>query len=176
MILDNILRHPAPAGPFSAAPRETPDATDAPVYWPGALTAGVVGAIAALTLQLLVMPFALGTTLYAPLQMIAATVLGSDVMATTGVFDGGVLLAALLVQLALSIGYAFGLAWLVHCRQTVMAVGIGALAGVVLYGIHLYAATALWPWFAELRGLPMLSIHLVFGMLVAWSYRSIEEC
>jgi hypothetical protein len=174
MSFAEVLRHPAALLTPGASSPERGDLD--PVYLPGALTAGVVGAIAALTLQLLVMPFVLGTTLYAPLQMIAATVLGSDVMTTSGVFDGGVLVAALLVQLALSVGYAFGLAWLVRCRPTVTAVGIGALGGLVLYGLHLYAASALFPWFAELRGLPMLVIHLAFGMLVAWSYRSIEEC
>lgn len=174
MSFADVLRHPTvllTGDPTVTAPRHLD-----PVYLPGALTAGVVGAIAALALQLLVMPFVLGTALYAPLQMSAATVLGTDVMATTGVFDGGVLLTALVVQLALSIGYAFGISWLVRCRQTAVAIALGALAGLTLYGLHLYAATALFPWFAELRGLPMLAIHLTFGMLVAWSYRSIEEC
>jgi hypothetical protein len=47
---------------------------------------------------------------------------------------------------------------------------IGAAFGVLLYLINFHGATALVPWFAELRGWANLVAHLVFGMTAAILY------
>ncbi|MNF08860.1 hypothetical protein D3C80_2093830 [compost metagenome] len=47
---------------------------------------------------------------------------------------------------------------------TPVALVAGGLYGVLLYGLNLYAFTALYPWFTQVRGWDTLLTHVFFGM------------
>ncbi|MCA7952824.1 sodium:proline symporter [Burkholderia seminalis] len=103
-------------------------------------------------------------------RLTAAIVTGRGVLGSSGGFDPLVMGVATLVHAALSLVYAAVLARLVHGlsrRATLLA---GGAFGLVLYGVNLYAFTAIFPWFIPVRGAITLIAHLVFGITAAAVY------
>lgn len=103
-------------------------------------------------------------------RLTAAIVTGRCVLGSSGGFDPLVMGVATLVHAALSLVYAAVLARLVHGlsrRATLLA---GGAFGLVLYGVNLYAFTAIFPWFIPVRGAITLIAHLVFGITAAAVY------
>jgi hypothetical protein len=86
-------------------------------------------------------------------------------------FDLGIVIAAALIHLTLSVVYGLLLAPLLGRAGFVGAAFIGAVFGLFLYFVNLYGIASLWfPWFAALRtGLTVFS-HLVFGAVLGVSY------
>nr|WP_322089533.1 sodium:proline symporter [Burkholderia sp. BCC1999] len=104
-------------------------------------------------------------------RLTAAIVMGRSVLGSPGGFDPLVMGVATLVHAALSLAYAAVLARLVHewsLRATLLA---GGAFGLILYGVNLYAFTAIFPWFIPVRGAITLVAHLVFGVTAAAVYR-----
>ncbi|WP_069704934.1 sodium:proline symporter [Burkholderia seminalis] len=103
-------------------------------------------------------------------RLTAAIVMGRSVLGSSGGFDPLLMGVATLVHAALSLVYAAVLARLAHglsLRATPLA---GGAFGLVLYGVNLYAFTAIFPWFIPVRGAITLIAHLVFGVTAAAVY------
>ncbi|KZE35165.1 hypothetical protein [Crenobacter luteus] len=145
--------------------------------WRAAALAGLAGGVVFLVLAML-MASLTGAGLWSPTHHIAAIVMGPGALAAPAAFDFGVALAALAVHFALAVamGLLLGLVMApFHFDSSWgMASLVGAVFGLAVYLVNFYGMTALYPWFAELRGWPMLIAHLAFGVVTADAYRQME--
>ncbi len=131
--------------------------------------AGVVAAAASLVVLLLLAPV-MGVNAMEPLYMIAAVVLGGEILAAAPVFNIGVVAAAVGVHLVLSLVYAFVLSAIIHNQSKAVGIGIGLGFGLMLYILNLYFFTALFPWFVDGRNWVGVLAHIVWGVSVGWVY------
>jgi len=140
-------------------------------HWRSALWSGVIGGVAFLVLELLLVGLFTPNPIWAPVRMIGAIVMGSGVVPPPATYDGGVLVAALAVHGILSVIYAYALSYLIYHVQKSTAIWIGLGFGLALYLINFFIFTAAFPWFAEARNWITILAHLVFGGASAWSYK-----
>ena len=146
--------------------------------WPASVLGGCVAGAVFLVIELFAMGVA-GQSLWSPLRMIAAIVMGRDVLEQPAAFAAGVMLVALLVHFALSILFAVFLSVIMAPFSLDSSVGmaslVGAAFGVLLYVINFYGMTQWFPWFADARGWVSFLNHIVFGLVAADTYLSLES-
>ncbi|MCA8277399.1 sodium:proline symporter [Burkholderia sp. AU30280] len=104
-------------------------------------------------------------------RLTAAIVMGRGVLGASAGFDPRVMAAATLVHIVLSLAYAAVLAKVIRNLSLAAALFAGGAFGLILYGVNLYAFTAIFPWFIPVRGAITLVAHLVFGITGAVVYR-----
>lgn len=111
-------------------------------------------------------------------RMVAALMMGTDVLDASG-YSPGVVAAALLVHYLLGTAFGVVLAAIIAPfkldSSTAMALSAGALFGVLLYAFDFLVLAAAFPWFAPLRGWSTLAAHVVFGMTAAFIYLKLER-
>jgi hypothetical protein len=78
---------------------------------------------------------------------------------------GRLLLAAVPVHLALSFGWAWGIAFVAPRGREVP---FAAAAGLVIAGLDLSVIGRRFPRIRSLRSLPQVADHLAFGLVVGW--------
>ena len=145
--------------------------------WRVTIWAGVIAGTLATMIQVLlwlVFTDDFSAILYRDARLTAAMVLGGSVLPPPATFDVGIMLAATLVHFALSIVYAALLAPLTVRLGDVLALLAGAVFGVALYIVNLYGFTAIFSWFAQVRGWIALIAHGVFGVTVISVYRCLN--
>ena len=106
-------------------------------------------------------------------RLTAALVLGRPALSPSAGVDIRALTAAAVVHFSLSIIYAALLLPVTKRLPPTAAMLAGALFGALLYLLNLYALTAIFPWFAEARGVIRFAAHIVFGLSVMSTYRLI---
>ena len=142
--------------------------------WKAAIWAGVIAGAAFLMLEMILVT-AGGGSPWGPPRMMAAIVLGRGVLPPPATFDFAILMAAMTVHFVLSIGLGILFAF-VASRMTIgPAILAGAIFGVAVYIVNFYGFTVLFPWFAMARNLTSIFAHAVFGVVLAWSYKLIEQ-
>lgn len=139
-----------------------------------ALWAGLIGGTVFLLSELLMVPALGGGSLYGPLRMMAAIVLGSSVLAAD-TFNIGVLGTALVVHYFLSLFYGLIFAVCVNRLQTGGVIITGLVGGFLLYLVNFYGFTALFPWFAAARNGITIFNHLIFGLTTVLFYIAIRR-
>lgn len=143
--------------------------------WPAAVIGGCVAGAVFLIIELFAMRV-VGRSLWAPLRMTAAIVMGRDALHAAPFAPGVVV--ALVTHFALSILFAVILAAIMAPFSLDASVGLAALVGVVfgvlLYVINLHGMTYLFPWFADARGWPTFLNHVLFGLVAADIYLALE--
>lgn len=111
-------------------------------------------------------------------RMIAALLIDTDVLDTSGA-TAGVVAAALLVHYFLGAAFGVVLAGIIAPfkldSSVAMALTAGAVFGVLLYAFNFLVLVAIFPWFAALRGWPTLIAHLIFGMVAAFTYLKLKQ-
>ena len=139
----------------------------------GAL-AGLIAGVVFMMLEMAMVWLFQGESPWAPPRMIAAMVLGKDVLpqpGTPATFDLAILMAAMVVHLALAVVYGLSGAALASRLGLAEATGLGAACGLAIYLINFYPiAATIFPWFAMARGWISAFAHIVFGALVGASY------
>lgn len=113
----------------------------------------------------------LAQTFFRDVQLTAALLMGSGILAHPPTPQWKTLLVASLIHFALSVAYALILAQLLKYMRETPALVTGALYGVLIYGVNLYGMTLLFPWFAVSRDWVTLVAHVVFGVALAGGYR-----
>jgi uncharacterized protein YhhL (DUF1145 family) len=143
--------------------------------------AAVAGFGAGGVLMLLEIGFVMATGNTNPWQttrMVAALMMGPEVLDASG-YSAGIVAAALLVHYLLGTAFGVVLAALIAPfrldSSTAMALAAGALFGLLLYAFNFLVLASTFPWFAPLRGWPTLVAHLVFGMTAAFTYLKLER-
>jgi hypothetical protein len=118
-------------------------------------------------------------SLWAPTQMIAAIVLGSDVVQSPATFHLGVVVTALAVHFVLAVMFAAILSVIMAPFSLDSSAGVASLVGAVfglgVYLINFYGMTIAFPWFAEGRGWLTLIAHIIFGVVAADMYMALER-
>jgi len=146
--------------------------------WRAAAMAGLAAGVIFVVLES-VLTLAMGGSLWAPLRMTAAIVMGQGVTAQAATFGGGVVLVGLVVHFVLSIVFTLILAAIMAPFNLDSSVGMTTLAGLVfglaVYLIDFYGFARLFPWFIEARGALSLVTHLIFGLVAADIYLQIER-
>ncbi|WP_175720873.1 sodium:proline symporter [Burkholderia anthina] len=105
-------------------------------------------------------------------RLTAAIAMGRRALGSSTGFDPVVMGVATLVHAALSLVYAAVLAKAIRGLSPGPALVAGGVFGLVLYGVNLYGFTAIFPWFAQVRGGITLIAHLVFGITAAAVHRA----
>ena len=145
---------------------------NAPFHWKAAVWAGLIAGAVFLVLEMVLVPLALGESMWGPPRMMAAIVMGERVLPPPATFDPLILLVAMAVHFPLSVLFAIPAAWIV--QRMGPGVGatllLGALWGLALYAINFYAMTAFFPWFAMARNWVSIVGHAVFGFVATWAY------
>ncbi|MBD1396842.1 hypothetical protein H9Q13_06670 [Pontibacter sp. JH31] len=140
------------------------------INWKAAIWAGIIAALIFLMLEMIMVPLFLGGSPWAPPRMIAAIILGEGVLPPPATFDFGVLMAALVLHLVLSISYTLAIAFLINNMALGKALAVGAVIGLIIYFVNFYIMTSLFPWFAMARNWVSAVAHVSFGIAAAWAY------
>lgn len=139
-----------------------------PILW-----AAVGAAFGSTVIELLLWPIAGEDAFHNLLRdarLTAALVMGRSVLGASAGFDPTIMGVATLVHAALSLVYAAALARMVRNLSPGAALLAGGAFGCVLYGINLHVFTAVFPWFAAVRGAITLVAHVAFGVVAAGVY------
>jgi hypothetical protein len=140
------------------------------VGWSPRSAAGVAGLVAGVAYLGVQMGFStvlgLGGAL-ASLQRIAAILLGPDALAPDpGPTD---LAMGLLIHLPLSLLAGYFIGHMVRSRYALTAAAIGAVIGLVFYGLAFYViAPSAFPWFVDVRNAATGANHMMFGAITGY--------
>jgi uncharacterized membrane protein YagU involved in acid resistance len=140
-----------------------------------AIWSGLIAGLVFLVMEMVLVATVGGGSAWGPPRMIGAIVLGQDVLPPPATFDLGVVLVAMVVHFVLSVVLAFVFALITASREWSLAITLlaGAVFGLAVYFVNFYGFTALFPWFAMARTPITLISHVVFGVVLAWSYRAL---
>lgn len=145
------------------------------VDWGAALWAGLVSGLVFLVLNLLLIPYIPGMTASVFFRYTAAIIMGTGVLPPpTDTVTVSVLVAAVVVNFALAIVFAFLLAIITHQWGLVVGILVGAAFGFAVYLINLYAVMRLFPWFFLLQNSVFAITHVIFGAVAGAVYEMLE--
>ena len=146
--------------------------------WHAAAVSGFVGGAVLMVLELLWTTNDIGSSAWSTSHMIAAIVMGRDVLQSID-FNFTVVAVALVTHYVLGIVFGMVLAAIIapfHFDSSVgMALLVGMVFGVGLYLFNFYGMARLFPWFADVRGWATLMAHLIFGVTTAGMYWQLER-
>lgn len=144
-------------------------------YWKAATWSGLIAGGVMLVLEIILNSLIPGNSMWGPLQMMGSILLGKEVLPPVSP-DAGVFLAALAVHLPLSVLFSFIIGYLIRKVSLAAAILIGIVTGYLIYMVNFFGISALlFPWFADARSWVQAIIHLLFGVTVAWSFKSIYK-
>lgn len=142
-----------------------------------AVWAGVIAGLIFMMLEMILVAALNGDSPWAPPRMIAAIVMGKGVLPPPAPFDVLVMMVAMMVHFAMSImlGLIFG--WLISrgSMTLVKALIFGVVFGLIVYVIGFYLMTPIFPWFAMARGGISIFAHIMFGLVLGWSYYALAN-
>ncbi len=144
------------------------------IDWSTAVIAGLIAGLVFLMLEMLLMP-TLGSapSMWAPPRMIGAIGLGTDVLPPPATFDLTVVMVAMAIHFMTSILFAVVVAHLIRQMTVGTAVAVGIVAALLLYGFVFYIMTSgPWPWFVNGRNWINIVVHIIFGAIVGWWYKT----
>lgn len=144
--------------------------------WRAAVWAGLIAGAAFLILEMLMVMLFLGQSPWAPPRMIAAIMMGRDVLPPPASFDAGIVMVAMAIHFTLSIIYGLILGWGVHRLGSINILLIGAVFGLAIYFVdfHLIAPAA-FPWFTEAQNWVSVVGHVVYGLVLGASYAGLRR-
>lgn len=146
--------------------------------WTVAAVSGFVAGAVLMVLELLWSTIIMDGNLWQTSHMIAALTLGSDALQSSD-FNLTIVAAALATHYVLGIVLGLILAAIIvpfHLDSSIsMVLLTGAVFGVAVYLFNFYGMVYFFSWFAEMRGLPALLAHIVFGMAAASMYWKLEQ-
>jgi hypothetical protein len=142
--------------------------------WRAFVIAAAVGGVTALIAAIALSAAALGEPSLV-LRMTASLALGPDVIPVTAGKPAGILLIGLLIHLVLTFVYAFLVVLVVHRWGLVVGLVGGALVGLALYAINVYALSYIFPWIYPLRSWMLLLTHVILGAFVGVVYELLDK-
>lgn len=130
------------------------------------LGSGLVLLVAAMAIM-----FLIGQSPWEPVRMSAGILLGPEALSPVSPMDLGLFLTGLLVHFGLSVAYALAITAIVWRMPRTKAIAVGVSLGLFIYILNFYFLIALFPWFAEVRNIISLALHLAFGGLVGYLFK-----
>ncbi|TDX22140.1 hypothetical protein DFO67_13123 [Modicisalibacter xianhensis] len=141
----------------------------------GIVWSGLLAGIVFMMLEMLMVWAFLGNSPWGPPRMIAAIVMGRDVLPPPANFAIGIMMLAMAIHFMLSWVYALVYGWVFGGLKLGMALLAGAVFGLAIYLLNFYGFTAVWPWFANARTWISIFAHLMFGIVLAGSYQAVAN-
>ncbi len=131
---------------------------------------GLVAGLVFLIVEMILVPTVGGGSAFGPPRMMAAIVMGEGVLPPPATFDAPIFLVGMLVHFVLSIvlGVVFAALFARRAYSDTTLIGIGAAFGLVVYFIHFFGLTAIFPWFEMARNWITVFAHIVFGAVLGW--------
>jgi hypothetical protein len=138
-----------------------------------AFWSGIISGLVFLVVNMLLSLLLLGTP-WIFIRMVAALLLGQQVLPPPASFDPWIFIVAVGIHLFLSLLFTTILAMIIH--KWGLAVGIigGALFGLALYAINFYTFSFFFPWFYSLRSWIILLSHIFYGATAGGLYEALE--
>lgn len=144
--------------------------------WSAAAWAGIIGGIVFMMIEMLMVMLFLGQSPWGPPRMIAAMIMGREVLPPPADFDMGIMMAAMAVHFPLSIVHGLIAGWLVHRLNSASVLLIGAVFGLAVYFINFYLiAPAVFPWLTEAQNWVSLVSHLIYGLVLGAAYAGLRK-
>jgi len=142
--------------------------------WRAYFVAGLAAGLTTLLISLTLSAVVLGDPGLI-LRITASLVLGPEVIPVTEGSSPLILLTGLLLHFALSFTYALLIVLVIHRWGLVVGLIGGALIGLALYVIDIYAVSFFFPWIYPLRNWLLLLTHMILGGLVGVVYELLDE-
>lgn len=144
--------------------------------WSATIWSGVIAGIVFMMAEMLMVMIFMGQSPWGPPRMIAATVLGKDVLPPPATFSVGIMMTAMIVHFMLSIAFGLLLGWIVHRLSGTNALLIGGAFGLAIYFINFYLiAPAFFPWFTHAQNWVSVISHLIYGLVLGGTYAAMRE-
>lgn len=145
--------------------------------WKAAIWAGIIAGIVFMMLEMVLVATIGGGSPWGPPRMIAAMVLGKDVLPPPATFAFGPMMVAMMIHFMLSIILGVILGWAISRWRMGLAaaVGAGVVFGLLVYFISFHVMTGIFPWFAMARGGIAIFSHLMFGLVLGWVYYALAS-
>lgn len=145
--------------------------------WAAAAASGFVAGAILMVIELLWTTNLMGVTPWTISHMVAAILMGPDVLHSHE-FSISIVGVALIIHYVLGVVFGMILAAVMapfHLDSSPsLALVTGAVFGLLLYLLNFYGMARLYPWFMELRGWSTVIAHLIFGMAAAIMYWKLE--
>lgn len=147
------------------------------INWKASISAGVIAGLVFLMLEMALIMMLQGQSPWGPPRMMAAMVMGENVLPPPAAFDFGILMVAMMIHLTLSIALAAILGFTISRLRlcTLASISAGAVFGIAVYYINFYGFTAVFPWFAMARGSISIFSHAMFGAVAAGVYHAVSR-
>ena len=141
-----------------------------------AVKAGLIAGLVFMAVEMVLVWLAMGMNPFAPPQMIAAIVMGPDVL-PDAIPPGSnilVLLVGMLVHFALAVALAFVFKYLATALRLngTMLIVAGVVFGLIVYLVNFYGMSSFFPWFAMARNWISIAAHAIFGIVLAYALMS----
>lgn len=144
--------------------------------WSAAVWSGIIAGAVFMMMQMLLVMMVQGQSPWAPPRMIAAMVLGQDVLPPPADFELKIMMTAIMIRFPLSIMLGLFTGWVVHRMTTPRAVIAGGAIGLAVYVVNFYlVAPAVFPWFAQAQGWVSAMNHIIFGMVLGGTYAALRN-
>lgn len=144
--------------------------------WPATIWAGVIAGVVFVIAEMLMVMLFMGESPWGPPGMIAAILLGGDVLPPPTSFDIGILMAAMVIHFPLSVAYGLLAGWIVHRLANMSALLLGGVFGLAIYFINFYLiAPAAFPWFTQAQNWVSLVSHLIYGLVLGGTYAALRK-
>lgn len=142
--------------------------------WKAAILAGLIAGTVFMMMEMGLVA-ASGDSPWAPPRMIAAMVMGKDVLPPPAPFDPVVMMVAMAIHLILSVLLALAFAVVASRLNLPLAVALGAAFGLLIYLVNFYGFTGVFPWFAMARNTISIVSHVAFGAVLALAYKGLAR-
>ena len=144
------------------------------VDWSAALWAGFIAGVVFLALNMVLMTQVVGGNVWVIIRYFASLVMGEGVLAPPATFDPLITIVALVVHFVLSIIFGLILAIIIHRWGLLIGIVLGAVFGLALYSINIYALTRFFPWFFVMNHWTFVVAHIIFGAVAGGVYEGLE--
>ncbi len=139
-----------------------------------AIWASLIAGAVFLVMEMMLIMLAGDGNVWGPPRMMAAIVMGTDVLPPPATMDPTIVMVGMMVHFALSVvlGIILGLGISAMGIGVIPAVLLGGVFGLIAYGVKFYGFTALFPWFEMARTWITIASHIVFGAVLGGVYRA----
>jgi hypothetical protein len=142
--------------------------------WKAGLLSGLIAGAVELVV-LLGLVIGQGASIWVPVRMTAAIVLGQGVLPPPETFDGAAAAIALTIHFGLSAVYGLIIALLIRRLERMPALAVGVAFGIAVWLVNYFVlAPSIFPWLLAQRGaLSTPFLHAIFGVAAVGAYLAI---
>jgi uncharacterized membrane protein YagU involved in acid resistance len=142
--------------------------------WKAGLLAGLIAGVVEL-IVLIGLAAGQGVSLWVPVHMTAAIVLGQGVLTPADAFDPKVTAVALVLHFGLSLIYGVVIALLIRSLERMPALAVGVAFGIAVWLVNYFVlAPSFFPWLTASRGAVQTPfVHAIFGVAAVGAYLAI---